>query len=89
MSYPRTLLPVDDLYQARVLVGYLAEGFAPLTGRTRDVPPAESPLYPLACRVIEAMGRDNYRIAAFAVEGRYGARTGTGAPVRRRADVHT
>ena len=80
----RTLYPVDDLYQARVLVGYLAEGFAPLTGRTRDVPPAESPLYPLACRVIEAMARDNYRIAAFATEGRYGPGRSGRSPVRTR-----
>jgi hypothetical protein len=71
----RTLYPVDDPYQARVLVGYLSEAFNPRFGATRDVPPAENPLWPGACRMVEAMGRDNYRLAALAAEGSYGPRT--------------
>jgi hypothetical protein len=71
MSGSRQLYPVDDPYQARVLVGYLAQAFNPRFGGTVDVPPAENPLWPLACRMVEAMNRDHYRLAAFASEGAF------------------
>jgi hypothetical protein len=70
----RTLLPVDEPYTARVLVGYLAEAFNPRFARGVDVPPAENPLWPIACRMVQAMDRDHYRLAALAVDGRYTSR---------------
>jgi hypothetical protein len=81
MTSARTLLPVDDPYQARVIVGYLAEAFNPCAGRSVDVPPTENPLWPVACRMVEAMSRDHYRLAAFAIDGSFGPARGSGRPV--------
>jgi hypothetical protein len=53
------LVPVEDPYQATVLVGYLARAFNP---RAKGVPYAESPLWPIACAMIEAMARDHYAL---------------------------
>lgn len=58
----QAFLPVMDPYQATVLVGYLAHAF---NGRSVEVPPYASPLWPIACRVVEAMHADHYHLGAY------------------------
>lgn len=84
MTSARTMLPVDEPYQARVLVNYLAQAFNPQFGATRDVPPTENPLWPTACRMVEAMARDNYLIGAFARDGQFGPKRDRTVTVRTR-----
>ena len=71
MASTRTLLPVDEPYQARVLVGFLSQAFNSQFGMTRDVPPLENPLWPTAVRLVEALNRGGYRLAATCTDGQY------------------
>jgi hypothetical protein len=54
--------PVADPYQATVLVGYLDRAF---NSAAPQIPPRQSPMWPIAVRMIEAMGRDNYSLGAY------------------------
>jgi hypothetical protein len=55
-------LPVAAPYEATVLVGYLDKAF---NGDAIETPPRRSPLWPIACKVIEAMTRDRYHLGAY------------------------
>lgn len=58
----KAFLPVAAPYEATVLVGYLDKAF---NGEAIETPPRRSPLWPIACRVIDAMTRDRYHIGAY------------------------
>ena len=57
-----TLCPLDDPFEATVLCGYLARAF---NGNAREVPPEQSPLWPVARNLVTQMRRDGYHLGAY------------------------
>jgi hypothetical protein len=54
--------PVLQPYDVRVVASYLARAF---NGSVQEVPPTASPVWPLACRMVEILRRDGYALGAF------------------------
>ena len=68
MPKRRHLMPIDEPYQATILVGYLARAFNP---HSAEIAHRQNPLWPMACAMVEAMTADNYHLGAYVDDDHY------------------